>query len=123
MALLASALLLLAALVLVAGQLLEHRRRDRRVADRLQGRMGGDARLGTLMRQLGGSTLAQRSVSLDSETLTLLNRVGWRTASQRSCLRRFLMASIALPRRRRSSTQLARISPWRLLLRDRKSVV
>jgi len=94
MALLASALLLLAALVLVAGQLLEHRRRDRRVADRLQGRMGGDARLGTLMRQLGGSTLAQRSVSLDQETQVLLNRVGWRKANQRSLFAAF---QIGLP--------------------------
>ena len=94
MALLASALLLLAALVLVAGQLLEHRRRDRRVADRLQGRMGGDARLGTLMRQLGGSTLAQRSVSLDHETQVLLNRVGWRKANQRSLFAAF---QIGLP--------------------------
>lgn len=94
MGLLASALLLLAALVLVAGQLLEHRRRDRRVADRLQGRMGGDARLGTLMRQLGGSTLAQRSVSLDHETQVLLNRVGWRKANQRSLFAAF---QIGLP--------------------------
>lgn len=94
MALLASALLLLAALALVAGQLLEHRRRDRRVADRLQGRMGGDARLGTLMRQLGGSTLAQRSVSLDQETQVLLNRVGWRKANQRSLFAAF---QIGLP--------------------------
>lgn len=89
MALLVSALMLLAALVLVGGQWLEHRRRDRRVAERLQGRMGGDDRLGTLMRQLGGSTLAQRSVSLDNETQVLLNRVGWRKASQRSLFAAF----------------------------------
>lgn len=89
MVLLASALMLLAALVLVGGQLLEHRRRDRRVAERLQGRMGGDDRLGTLMRQLGGSTLAQRSVSLDNESQVLLNRVGWRKSSQRSLFAAF----------------------------------
>ncbi|MGY2138450.1 type II secretion system F family protein [Pseudomonas reactans] len=94
MALLACVLLLLAALVLLGGQLLENRRRGRRVAERLQGRMGGDAKLGTLMRQLGASTLAQRSVSLDNETQILLNRIGWRKASQRSLFAAF---QIGLP--------------------------
>ena len=89
MALLACALLLLAAAVMVGGQLLENRRRERRVAERLQGRMGSDDRLGTLMRQLGSSALAQRSVSLDNESQTLLNRVGWRKASQRSLFAAF----------------------------------
>ena len=84
MALLACALMLLAALVLVGGRLLEQRRRERRVTERLQGRMGGDDKLGTFIRQLGGSPLAQRSVSLDNESQILLNRVGWRKASQRS---------------------------------------
>ncbi|CRL98981.1 MULTISPECIES: type II secretion system F family protein [Pseudomonas] len=94
MALLACALLLLAAAVLVGGQVLENRRRRRRVAERLQGRMSGDARIGTLIRQLGASTLAQRSVSLDNETQILLNRVGWRKASQRSLFAAF---QIGLP--------------------------
>ena len=94
MALLACALLLLAAAVLVGGQVLENRRRRRRVAERLQGRMSGDARFGTLLRQLGASTLAQRSVSLDNETQILLNRVGWRKASQRSLFAAF---QIGLP--------------------------
>lgn len=89
MALWVSALLFLAALALVGGQLLERRRRERRVAERLQGRMTADDRLGTLMRKLGGSSLAQRSVSLDNETQTLLNRVGWRKASQRSLFAAF----------------------------------
>ncbi|BDB17450.1 membrane protein [Pseudomonas sp. CYM-20-01] len=89
MALLAFALLLLAAAVLVGGQLLENRRRERRVTERLQGRMGTDDKLATLIRQLGGSSLAQRSVSLDNETQTLLNRVGWRKASQRSLFAAF----------------------------------
>ncbi|WP_455825848.1 type II secretion system F family protein [Pseudomonas graminis] len=84
MALLACVLMLLAALVLVGGRVLEHRRRERRVAERLQGRMTSDDRLGTLIRQLGSSSLAQRSVSLDNETQILLNRVGWRKANQRS---------------------------------------
>ncbi|MBV4451420.1 MULTISPECIES: type II secretion system F family protein [Pseudomonas] len=94
MALLASVLMLLAALVLVGGQLLERRRRERRVAERLQGQMAAGDKLGTFMRQLGGSTLAQRSVSLDNETQTLLNRVGWRKANQRSLFAAF---QIGLP--------------------------
>lgn len=89
MVLLACALLLLSAAVLVGGQVLEHRRRDRRVAERLQGRTASDHKLGSFMRQLGGSALAQRSVSLDNETQVLLNRVGWRKASQRSLFAAF----------------------------------
>ena len=84
MVLLVGALLFLAALVLVGGQVLEHRRRERRVTERLQGRITSEARLGSLIRLLGASSLAQGSVSLDSETQTLLNRVGWRKSSQRS---------------------------------------
>ncbi|WP_447892035.1 type II secretion system F family protein [Pseudomonas marginalis] len=89
MALMVSLLLALAAMVLVGGQWLEHRRRDRRVVERLQGRSASDDKLGTFMRQLGASTLAQRSVSLDNETQVLLNRVGWRRASQRSLFAAF----------------------------------
>lgn len=89
MVLLAGALMFLAALVLVGGQVLEHRRRDRRVSERLQGRTGSDDKIGAFMRQLGGSSLAQRSVSLDNETQVLLNRIGWRKASQRSLFAAF----------------------------------
>lgn len=89
MVLLAGALMFLAALVLVGGQVLEHRRRDRRVSERLQGRTGSDDKIGAFMRQLGGSSLAQRSVSLDNETQVLLNRVDWRKASQRSLFAAF----------------------------------
>lgn len=89
MVLLAGALMFLAALALVGGQVLEHRRRDRRVSERLQGRTGSDDKIGAFMRQLGGSSLAQRSVSLDNETQVLLNRVGWRKASQRSLFAAF----------------------------------
>ncbi|SAM31898.1 type II secretion system F family protein [Pseudomonas sp. 1 R 17] len=89
MALMVSLLLALAAMVLVGGQWLEHRRRDRRVIERLQGRSASDDKLGTFMRQLGASTLGQRSVSLDNETQVLLNRVGWRRASQRSLFAAF----------------------------------
>lgn len=82
--LLISAVLFLAALALVLANLIKHRRSQRLVAQRLQGQMGSEHKLGNLMRQLGNSPLAQRSVSLDNETQTLLNRVGWRQASQRS---------------------------------------
>lgn len=37
-----------------------------------------------LLRELGDSSLGRRSLSLDSETLTLLNRLGWRKARQRA---------------------------------------
>jgi len=89
MALLISALLFLAALVLIAGHLLEQRRRQRLVTQRLQGQLTREDRLGSLMRQLGSSPIAQRSVSLDNETQILLNRVGWRKSSQRSMFAAF----------------------------------
>jgi tight adherence protein C len=94
MVLLASALVLLAVAVLMGGHVLENRRRERRISDRLQGQMGSDAKFGTLMRQLGGSSLAQRSVSLDNESQLLLNRIGWRKASQRSL---FAACQIGVP--------------------------
>lgn len=46
MAILVAALCLLAAAVLVAGQLLEQRRRGRRIADRLQGQMTSTDKFG-----------------------------------------------------------------------------
>ncbi|KTC44157.1 type II secretion system protein F, partial [Pseudomonas fluorescens ABAC62] len=94
MALLACALMLLAALVLVVGQMLEQRRRQRLVSQRLQGQLAREDKLGSLMRQLGASSLAQRSVSLDNETQTLLNRIGWRKANQRSM---FAACQIGIP--------------------------
>lgn len=89
MALLASALLLLAAVVLIAGHWLEQRRRQRLVTQRLQGQLSREDRFASLLRQLGASPLAQRSVSLDNETQTLLNRIGWRKANQRSLFAAF----------------------------------
>lgn len=89
MALLVSVLLLLAAVVLIVGHLLEQRRRQRMVTQRLQGQLTREDRFGSLLRQLGASPLAQRSVSLDNETQTLLNRIGWRKANQRSLFAAF----------------------------------
>ncbi|WP_455885431.1 type II secretion system F family protein [Pseudomonas spelaei] len=93
MVLLACALMMLAALVLIGGQLLEQRRRQRLVNRRLQGQMIREAKLGSLMRHLGTSALAQRSVNLDNETQTLLNRVGWRKAQQRSMYAAFQLGT------------------------------
>ena len=87
--LLISAVMLLAALALVLANLLKHRRGQRLVAQRLQGQMGRERTLNTLMRQLGNSPIAQRSVSLDNETQLLLNRIGWRKANQRSLFAAF----------------------------------
>ncbi|MFC6300846.1 type II secretion system protein F [Pseudomonas sp. CCM 7893] len=89
MALLISALLFLAALVLIVGHLMEQRRRQRLVTQRLQGELTREDRLGSLLRQLGSSPIAQRSVSLDNETQILLNRIGWRKSSQRSMFAAF----------------------------------
>ena len=84
MALLICALLLLAATGLVIASVLNERQRSRQVSQRLQGQMVRDNKLGSWMRVLGESSFGQRSVSLDNETQTLLNRIGWRKASQRS---------------------------------------
>jgi tight adherence protein C len=84
MVLLISALLFLAALLLVLANVLSQRRQDRLVTQRLQGQTGREDRLGEWLRQLGSTRLGQRTISLDNETQTLLNRIGWRKASQRS---------------------------------------
>ena len=89
MAILICILLSLAAVALIVGNLLEQKRRQRLVSQRLQGQLTREDKLGSLMRQLGASTVAQRSVSLDNETQTLLNRVGWRKANQRSMFAAF----------------------------------
>ncbi|MGZ0714505.1 type II secretion system F family protein [Pseudomonas palleroniana] len=88
-ALLISAVLFLAALALVLANLVKQRRGQRLVAQRLQGQLGRKDKFGSLMQQLGSSPLAQRSLSLDNETQVLLNRVGWRKASQRSMFAAF----------------------------------
>jgi tight adherence protein C len=84
MALLVCALLLLAATGVVIGGVLNERQRTRQVSQRLLGQVGRDNKLGSWMRVLGDSSFGRRSVSLDTETQILLNRIGWRKASQRS---------------------------------------
>lgn len=84
MVFLMSALLFLGALVLVLGSLLEQRRCERLVTQRLQGHVVRDSKLSHWLRGLGDSRFGQRSVSIDRETQALLNQLGWRRASQRS---------------------------------------
>lgn len=84
MVLLASLMLLLGALLLVANHLLQARRRLRQVTLRLQGQLVRESRFGNWLRVLGNSRFGQRSVSIDSETQTLLSRLGWRRANERA---------------------------------------
>ncbi len=81
---LAALMLLLGALLLVINHLLVERRRVRQINQRLQGQTLRENRFGSWLRAVGSSRFGQRSVSIDSETQTLLNRLGWRRASERS---------------------------------------
>lgn len=83
-ALLVSVVLFCGAVVLVFNSIMLGRRRQRQVAERLQGHMVRQNKFGSLLRVLGDSPLGQRSVTLDTETQLLLNRLGWRKANQRS---------------------------------------
>ncbi|WLH80005.1 type II secretion system F family protein [Pseudomonas sp. FP2335] len=84
MAVMISIALFFAALALLVINLLAHRRQQRLVSQRLQGNTVRDDKMGQLLRQLGNTRIGQRTISLDNETQTLLNRIGWRKASQRS---------------------------------------
>ncbi|WP_247841187.1 type II secretion system F family protein [Pseudomonas sp. MWU12-3103b] len=79
-----SALFLLGAAVLLIANLLEQRRRSRQISRRLDGEMIRENRFGNLLQVLGESKVGQHSVKIDYETQTLLNRLGWRSARQRS---------------------------------------
>lgn len=79
-----SALCLLGAAVLLIANLLEQRRRSRQISRRLDGELSRENRFGNLLQVLGESRVGQHSVKLDNETQTLLNRLGWRSARQRS---------------------------------------
>ncbi|WMJ00637.1 type II secretion system F family protein [Pseudomonas chlororaphis subsp. aurantiaca] len=93
-ALLISALLFLAAMLLMLNSLLEQRRRTRQVTERLQGQLARDNRLGNWLHLLGDSKIGQHAVRLDNETQLLLNRLGWRSARQRSL---FAACQIGVP--------------------------
>ena len=89
MALLICAVLLLAGLGVLIHSAVQQRLRQQRVVQRLEGEKTGPGKISLWMRALGSSKFGQRSVSMDSETQTLLNRIGWRTASQRSLFAAF----------------------------------
>ena len=89
MALLICAVLLLAGLGVLIHSAVQQRLRQQRVVQRLEGEKTGPGKISVWMRALGSSKFGQRSVSMDSETQVLLNRVGWRTASQRSLFAAF----------------------------------
>ncbi|RMQ50621.1 hypothetical protein ALQ04_03860 [Pseudomonas cichorii] len=84
MVLLMSAMLFAAAAFLLLSNLARQRRNERQVALRLKGQMIRESRIGSWLRLLGDTRLGQRSISLDTETQILLNRIGWRRASKRS---------------------------------------
>lgn len=84
MPLMISALLLLGAALLLLAGLVEQRRRARQINRRLEGDLLRENRFGNLLQILGDSKVGQRSVKLDNETQSLLNRLGWRSARQRS---------------------------------------
>lgn len=79
-----SALLMLGAALLLLASVMEQRRRTRQISRRLEGDLLRQSRFGNLLQVLGDSKVGQRSVKLDNETQTLLNRLGWRSARQRS---------------------------------------
>lgn len=78
------ALFLLSASALLFKQLASQRHSDHQVARRLRGQLVRDSRLSSWLHWLGDSRFGQRSISLDSETQRLLNRLGWRRARDRS---------------------------------------
>ncbi|MBP5957400.1 hypothetical protein PS718_01820 [Pseudomonas fluorescens] len=79
-----SALLLLGAALLLLFSLLDQRRRSQQISRRLEGNLLRQNRFGNLLQVLGDSKVGQRSVKIDNETQALLNRLGWRSARQRS---------------------------------------
>jgi tight adherence protein C len=81
---LAALMLLLGALLLVANHLLTERRRVRQVNQRLQGHLVRENRFGNWLRAFGNTRFGRRSVTIDSETQTLLSRLGWRRANERA---------------------------------------
>ncbi|MBP1120378.1 MULTISPECIES: type II secretion system F family protein [Pseudomonas] len=84
MELLFAAMMLAAVAFVLLSGVTRQRRNERLVARRLRGEVIRESRIGSLLRLLGDTRIGQRSISLDSETQILLNRIGWRRASKRS---------------------------------------
>lgn len=82
-------ILLVGALALLINNVVQDRLRQQRVLQRLDGDKNGPGKLSLWVRALGSSKFGQRTVSIDTETQTLLNRIGWRTTSQRSLFAAF----------------------------------
>lgn len=59
---------------------------DIRARRQFSQRLGTDSRVSSssMLRGIGGSSLGRRTLSMDGETLLLLNRLGWRKRSQQS---------------------------------------
>lgn len=86
-------LLVVAAVALLINIAVRDRLRQQRVMQRLEGEKTGPGKFDTWMRAVGNTKFGQRSVSMDSETEVLLNRVGWRTANQRALFAAFQVAT------------------------------
>lgn len=94
MAWLICAACLFAGFVLLSLQALREIRARQMVARRLQGQLAREERLGDWLHWLGNSALGRRLQTLDSETQTLLERVGWRRSRHRAL---FAALQLGLP--------------------------
>ncbi|ANY89526.1 MULTISPECIES: type II secretion system F family protein [Pseudomonas] len=94
MAWLICAACLFAGFVLLSLQALRQVRARQMVARRLQGQLAREERLGDWLHWLGNSALGRRLQTLDSETHTLLERVGWRRSRHRAL---FAALQLGLP--------------------------
>lgn len=94
MAWLICAACLFAGFVLLSLQALREIRARQMVARRLQGQLAREERLGDWLNWLGNSALGRRLQTLDSETQTLLERVGWRRSRHRAL---FAAVQLGLP--------------------------
>ncbi|MFV3383656.1 MULTISPECIES: type II secretion system F family protein [Pseudomonas] len=94
MAWLICAACLFAGFVVLSLQALREIRARQMVARRLQGQLAREERLGDWLHWLGNSALGRRLQTLDSETQTLLERVGWRRSRHRAL---FAALQLGLP--------------------------
>ena len=94
MAWLICALCLFAGFVLLSLQALRQVRARQMIARRLQGQLAREERLGDWLHWLGNSALGRCLQTLDSETQTLLERVGWRRSRHRAL---FAAVQLGLP--------------------------
>lgn len=94
MAWLICALCLFAGFILLSLQALRQVRARQMIARRLQGQLAREERLEDWLHWLGNSALGRRLQTLDSETQTLLERVGWRRSRHRAL---FAAVQLGLP--------------------------